>query len=221
MCGHKRLLAMTIAAGLAGGAIPACAQVARLYPVDEAVTQPVFFTFRASFVRVVQARDTASLYGSLASDVLSSFGGDGGVAEFKASWNPADSDSRLWETLATVLALGGSFHDDTLFSAPYTFSRFPPELDAFEHLVVVGSNVSVRAEPHATAPVLAALSFDIVPASRDAPSYDDGGEWAAVTLHDGRTGFVHGDHVRSPIDYRVTFVRRGGVWLLRSLVAGD
>lgn len=193
----------------------------KLFPVDEAVTQPDFFTFRANLLRTVQTRDTVSLYAVLAPNVLNSFGGDGGVAEFKTTWRPAADDTRLWEILTSILALGGSFHGDTMFTAPYTFSRFPSDVDPFEHVVVVGANVRVRAAPAATAPVVTIASFDILPIARDAANDDLRDEWAAVELNDGRTGYVHTDYARSPIGYRATFIHRGGVWLLRSLVAGD
>ena len=50
-----------------------------------------------------------------------------------------------------VLALGGSFNEETTFMAPYTYSKFPDEFDAFEHGVVIGENVKVRKEPNSMA----------------------------------------------------------------------
>ena len=89
----RRSAVVLIAIGVATCATPAVGQVGKLYPVDEAVEQPEFFTFRAHFVQIVQARDTAMLYALLLPNILNSFGGDGGVAEFKAMWRPGDPDS--------------------------------------------------------------------------------------------------------------------------------
>jgi hypothetical protein len=102
----------------------ASAQVARLYPVDEAVQQPDFFSFRARLLLALQARDTAFLYAALAPNILNSFGGDGGVAEFRQKWRPGEPGSEVWRVLTEVLALGGSFHADTLFIAPTRRAAF-------------------------------------------------------------------------------------------------
>src|SRR5690606_33782972 len=187
----RRSAAALLAIGVATCATPAVGQVGKLYPVDGAVEQPEFFTFRAHLLQIVQARDTAMLYALLVPNILNSFGGDGGVAEFKAMWRPGDPDSKVWEILSGIVSLGGTFHNDTIFSAPYTFSRFPAEFDAFDHVVIVGFNVRVRAEPRASAAVIDTVSFDIIPIAREAErgGWDD--NWAAVRLADGRTGFVH------------------------------
>lgn len=205
---------------LAGLTTPGDAQVAKLYPVDEAAAQPEFFTFRASLLRAVQARDTAALLAALAPDMCNSLGGEGGIPEFQAMWRPSDPDSRVWETLVSVLSLGGTFHGDTMFIAPYTFSRFPGGFDAFDHVAVVGADVRVRGAPSDTAPILTRVSFDILPIAREA-GYPGDEEWVPVRLENGRPGYVHATYARSPIGYRAVFVRRGGVWRMRALVAGD
>ena len=198
----------------------AAAQTTKLLPVDEAAEQPGFFTFRASLLRAAESRDTAFLYSAIAPDILNSFGGNGGLAEFKQIWRPAEPDSELWALLTDILALGGSFQGDTLFAAPYTYSAFPEELDSFQYVVIVGANVRVRAQPNLDASVLATLSFAVVRETTRDPSVAREG-WRAVELSSGRTGFVSEKYVRSPLGYRAVFERRAGVWLLRSLVAGD
>jgi hypothetical protein len=223
--GHQdvRVVASVFAilAAAAVCATPAAAQVTRLFPADEAASQPDFFSFRARLIQTVLQRDTAGLYAVLAPNVLNSFGGDGGVPEFRSMWRPGDPDSEIWRTLAEILSLGGTFHGDTLFSAPYTFSRFPAGWDAFDHVVVTGSNVRVRSEPDVNSEVLAILSFDIVPLARDIPPGEGASGWEAIRLVDGRYGFIDSRYVRSPTGYRLGIVRRGGRWLIRSLVAGD
>jgi hypothetical protein len=206
---------------LLAGVEPASAQLGKLYPVDEAADVPDFFSFRSHLIQAVARRDTAALYATLASNILNSFGGDGGVEEFKAKWRPGDADSELWGTLAQILSLGGAFDGDTLFGAPYTFRRFPAGFEPFDHVVVVGSSVRVRAEPSVKAEVLATVSFDILPVARDVPLGPDAIGWEAVRLNNDVHGFIDSRYVRSPVGYRVIFIRRGGRWLIRSLVAGD
>jgi hypothetical protein len=42
-----------------------------------------------------------------------------------------------------------------------------------------------------------------------------------VTLGNGRSGFVRREHVRSVIDYRATFEKVDGKWLMTTFLAGD
>lgn len=86
----------------------------------------------------------------------------------------------MWETLADVLSMGGTFLSDSMFSAPYTHSRFPGAFHAFEHLVVIGANVRVRGAPALDAPVLATLSFDVVPVTTETGYSGAHEEWAPV-----------------------------------------
>jgi hypothetical protein len=202
------------------GPTAAAAQVARVHPVDEAVQRPGFFSFRARLLQAVQGRDTVVLYSVLAPDILNSFGGDGGIAEFKEMWRPGDPDSRIWTELTGILSLGGAFVAEDLFVAPYTSSSFPDGWDSFDYVAVVGADVRVRERPTTSAPVLMTLSFDIVRrAAEPAGSAVDG--WTAVQLADGRTGYVAAAYARSPVDRRAGFVHRDGRWLLRTFVAGD
>ena len=217
------LRAVLAALLLAGFAPPVAAQVARLYPVDEAARNPGFFVFRARLLEAVARRDTTALMASVAQEIRNSFGGNDGALEFRQTWRLDQPDSPVWAQLAAVLALGGSFRDDTTFVAPYVFSRFPQELDGFEHLAVIGSGVRVRAGADSTAAVIGGLSFDVVRRARPqggAVEAERSG-WTAVELAGGRAGYVASRYLRSPIGYRAYFTKRAGRWVMLSLVAGD
>ena len=189
-----------------------------LRPVDEAAPRPDFLAFRARLQATLSRHDVAALRAVVHPGIKNSFGGDDGIAGFEATWRPEDPGSAVWETLARVLALGGSFDPDGRFVAPYVFSRGPEGVDAFEHLAVVGRGVRVRAEPRADAMPLGSLDHVIVRAAAEQPKDE---AWRAVRLPDGRVGFVsHGD-VRSPIDYRAAFERIGGRWRMTLFLAGD
>lgn len=190
-----------------------------LPPVDEAAASPDFFSFRAQLQSAVARRDAAAVMAALHPNVKLSFGGDAGLADFETTWRPSAPDSPLWEALGSVLALGGSFAPDGTFTAPYVFARWPADRDAFEHVAVVGSGVRVRAAPAASAPVVGALSLCIVRLSE--PLSPDPGSWARVELGAGRTGYVDGRYVRSPIDYRARFAKIDGRWQITLFLAGD
>ena len=199
------------------------AQVARLYPVDEAARDPSFLAFRSRLIQALQERDEMFLLGVLAPDIKSSFGGDAGVEDFKSFWELDQPDTAVWKTLLTVLSLGGSFQGDNYFIAPYTNSEFPSSLDAFEHGVILGEHVEARKEPGEDGAILAVLSSDIVRVSDWTPLIDprDQREWIAVELAGGIRAFVLREQLRSPIDYRAFFEKKNDKWLLTIFVAGD
>src|SRR4030095_16666223 len=138
------------------------AQVAKLYPVDDATRDPSFFTFRAGLIRAVQKHDVVFVTSVLDPEIVNSFGGDGGVLEFKSTWKLNRPNSELWDELGTCLALGGKFDKDGSFSAPYVFGAFPDEFDPYEYTAIIGQDVRVRKEPSLNSPVIKMLSFDVV-----------------------------------------------------------
>jgi hypothetical protein len=186
-------------------------------PIDEAVTDPEFFLFRARAQTALAAHDTAEIMRIVDLGILNSFGGDGGREEFRQKWGlQTPEKSHLWATLGSVLALGGRFLEDSMFYAPYLISGTSG--DGFETLVVLGANVPVHAGPASTFGVIDTLSFEEVTKWREKSTIR---EWEPIRTSKGRTGWVLQRNLRSPIDYRAGFVRRQGRWWLRTLVAGD
>jgi hypothetical protein len=211
---------LLLAVGLLGPGV-ALAQRGPVLPVDEAVRDPEFFVFRARLQAALARQDTSELMNIIAPEILNSFGGDGGREEFRQEWGLAQPDSsQLWSALGLVLALGGRLHGDTAFHAPYTFEGTPG--DGFEALAALGRNVLVRAKPDSTSTVIDTRSFEAVTRWRGGHSGSAAASgWEPVRTSKGKTGWVLGRYLRSPIDYRAGFVRRGGKWWLRAFVAGD
>lgn len=200
------------------------AQTGKLLPVDEAVRDPELFAFRARLQAAVARHDAAALLEMVDPKIKNTFGGDDGIEAFQRLWKLEERDSRLWEELGLVLALGGSFQNADNFVAPYVFSRWPESVDSFENVAVLGRNVRVRAEPRAGSPVLTALSFDLVQVSvpgREKMTPEQARDWTAVKLRDGRTGYVSSRYVRSPVAHRAFLTRTNGSWKLTFFVAGD
>lgn len=205
----------------------ASAQAGKLYPVDEASQDPSFKAFRARLLKAVEKRDAKHLRSILHPRIKNSFGAGGGVRDFTTQWKPERSDSNVWKILSSVLSLGGTFtaQDGTKeFCAPYVFTKFPEQLDAFRYRVVIGTGVSVRAQPTESAPVIAVLSHDIVEASDisdDTNENERRGDWVKVVLANNKEGYISGNLVRSPVDYRACFKKVGHTWLMTILLAGD
>jgi len=198
------------------------AQVRKLYPVDEAAKNPSFFVFRARLFKAIQQKDTAFLVGILSPKIISSFGGTGGIAEFKEMWKLNTPGSKVWSELSDCLALGGKFDNDGSFTAPYVFG-FPENIDPYENAAVINDNVNVRSQPRTDSPVLKTLSFDIVKVIKwdRVQTKADRRAWLTIQLDDGKQGFISDEFVRSAIDYRATFEKTNGKWLMTSFVAGD
>jgi hypothetical protein len=203
-------------------ALPIEGQVGKAYPVDDALADPELFAFRARLLGTIVARDTAELYRLLDPAITNSFGGDGGIAEFKEMWRPHEDTSHVWAHLVRALSFGGRRGTDSVFVAPYTFDAIPSTLggDTHEYAVVAGVNVLVRREPSAAAPAIAALSFDIVVLDTARASWLLDG-WAGVVLSSGRIGYVASRFVHYPLDYRICLKKSAGRWVISCFVAGD
>lgn len=213
-------------------AAPAASQIPsqahKLMPGDDAAKDPSFFTFRSQLMQALLREDTTYLYSILAEDIKNSIGGADGIAGFKRTWglDRADSASQslIWEMLTRVLSLGGRLRGD-VFQAPYISALWPEAIDPFEFVAILGDKVSVRATPDADAPLVEALSFDIVGFKEweglGPKANVTANSWAQIELGDGRTGWVHGRFAYGPTGWRAYFVKRSGRWVLTQFAAGD
>ena len=200
---------------LAADVAPLAAQ-RTLAPVDQATRSASFQRFRRQLTAAVERKDADFVHSILAPDVVNRSGGTGGVAEFREMWDADHPASALWTTLGEVLRLGGAFRGDSVFEAPYVYTQWPAGLDRFRYGTIVGTGVRVRGEPYLGAPIIGALSHDIVATTGERGSNG----FRAIQLADGSRGYVSTLYFRRPIDYHATFVRRNGSWLLKALVAG-
>ena len=210
-------LVLAVAVQARGGtpANPCGAQPMRLLPVDQAATQPDFFTFRARLQAAIARRDEAAVIAAADPGIRTSFGGDEGIASLRAKLR--DPQDAVWADLAAALALGGTFQSPDSFVAPYVFAAWPERFDSFECGAVIGERVRVRASADPGSAVLATVSYEIVqvlPDQRDAAA-------AHVRLRSGVTGFIATPFVRSPVDRRAIFQKTAGQWRLRAFVSGD
>jgi hypothetical protein len=181
---------------------------------------PDFFAFRARLQTIVAKHDTAALLEIVDPEIRASFGSDHGITAFKELWNLDDPGSQLWKELGTVLAMGGAFSGPDLFTAPYTFSNWPNDLDAFEFVAVVGSNVRVRTESRADAPVLATVDYAILQVDDQAGFDAKDQEWTGIKF-EGKKAYISSRFLRSPIDYRARFAKSNGQWRMIFFLAGD
>jgi hypothetical protein len=170
------------------------------------------------------------------------FGGGGGVAEFKKQWDNLDPTGRFWREFLKVISNGGTFskepnETDGTFWAPYVFDTFPSELDSFEYAAILGKDIELRAKPSEKADVVAKLAYNIVKIDRDELDVPDEGLspaemaytgkqpepffWVRVVTLGGKTGYVNEDYVHGPVDYRASFEKKRGRWVMTAFINGD
>jgi hypothetical protein len=186
-------------------------------PVDQSGFHPEYVAARNELLRIAEMRDTAALLRTIAPDIKTSFGGDGGLQGFRDHWQLSSPDTEIWAVLTDILIHGGRFSGDDSFTAPWTFTGLPDSLDAFSYLIIRADAVPVYEKPDSTSAVVGMASFDIVKAG---PS-SEGTDFRSIVLTDGSNGYVAKSKIRSPLDYRAIFERRNNRFVLVALVAGD
>ncbi|HBR55966.1 MAG TPA: hypothetical protein DEA22_00595 [Blastocatellia bacterium] len=208
--------------------IPALAQERYLMPKDEAARDKSFAPFRSKLIDAVKRRDAKFILSILDADIKNSFGGNDGIEEFKEYWQIESANSKFWGEFLPVIGNGGHFQAEgegglPIFTAPYSFTGFPDDLDAFEHSVIFGSRVNLRKAPNLTSPIVGKLSYNIVRVTNTIPLSDDAEspDWYEIETLGRLRGFVKAEYVRSPIDYRAGFQKKSGVWKMIFFIAGD
>jgi hypothetical protein len=197
----------------------------KLMPADETSQDTSFARFRNALLTAVQKRDTTFLYSVLVTEIKNSFGGDDSISGFRRMWRPDSADSRVWSTIERILQLGSTKEGDSMFEAPYVYSKWPRDVDAFENIAITSQRAVVRALPNDTAQALGTLSYDVVPAREWVGLNETGAQmpdaWAHIRLPNGKLGWVKGADAYSPVGYRAFFEKRNGAWKIVILVAGD
>ena len=214
-------LALILAFGAGALAGPA----AQLPPRDDAGDDASFKEFLGAFRGSVHYRNKDEVLAAVAPDIKFSFGEDGGREAFARNFALDDAASKFWDDMTDLLELG-AVRDEAGqgFWLPYVYGAWPEEFDAFEYMAVVRKDAVLREAPRPDAKAVRTLNYDIV--QQDFAVEERTGEssepvWVAVILADGIKGFLLRRDVRSPIDYRAHFVKRGGAWQMDVLVAGD
>lgn len=188
-----------------------------LKPVDEGAQQTSFLKFRNQLLKTIERKDAKGLLAIVNKDIKVSFGVENGIAGFKELWKlDKPATSQVWKELSTVLKMGGSFSNKNTFVAPYVFSNWPGDVDAFDYAAVIAKNVNIRAKPALNAAVLKTVSYEILPIK-----FSDNLHWVTVGLANGNQGYIASQYIRSSVDYRAFFEKINGRWQMTVFIAGD
>ncbi len=204
------------------------AQERYVQPVDEAKKDASFLAFRTKLLAAAKTRDAKYVLSIVDQNIMNSFGGDGGIKEFRETWKINSPNSKFWSELLKVMTNGGTFSEEDgskMFSAPYTFDGFPEDLDVFDYSSIFGNNVNLRVKPDLSSKTVTQLSYNIVKVDYQNSVKKSGSEdeysWLKIETLGGKKGFVKSEFVRSPIDYRAGFVKKNGRWKMTFFIAGD
>lgn len=188
----------------------------RLPPVDESATDPSFLAFKVRLLAALERKDLPALLRVVDPKIRTSFGEGDGIPTFRRHWKlDRPAQSKVWNELAAVLRLGVT-RDETEFIAPYVFTKFPQTLDAYSHAAVIRPAAVLRKTPNASAPKVATLDYHLVTLLGQPVK-----GWRQVRTAEGATGWLPERDLRSPLDYRAFFEKRGGAWKLTAFVSGD
>lgn len=188
-----------------------------LKPVDTAAKDPSFLAFRTQLLKTIERKDAKALLAIVNKDIKVSFGMEHGLADFKKMWGlNKPATSKVWAELSKVLKMGGSFSNKSTFIAPYVFSEWPGDKDAFDYWVVIAKDVNIRAKPSTSATVLKKVSYEILPVE-----FSDNEKWVTVKLGNGKKGYIASQYIRSSVDYRAFFEKINGHWQMTVFIAGD
>lgn len=183
-------------------------------PVDDAPQDAALVAYRTQLLDAVRRRDADAVVALVDPKIRTSFGDGGGANEFRKTL----AKEGVLEDLELVLSRGGTFQgegESRSFWAPYVYSAWPDQHDAFQSLAVIEDNVPLREGKDASSPVVATLAYDIV------TLVISEGALRQVKTADGKVGWVDAKHVRSPVGYRAGFNKVQGQWRMNAFVAGD
>ncbi len=209
----------TLSALLLLGLMLANAAPVRLYPVDDASRDSSFRSYVKKLRSAVDKRNVPALRKLVDSDVYAGpEDKDKGWQKFSDRWRLEDGgDSPVWSALGDLLALGFVQEHPQLFLSPYVVWRFPRNLSASGHLVVIRDKVALRESPSSRASSVGTVSFEVVQQAGGTIDTDQVTQWIAVRTLDGQTGYVETKDVRSPLMPRAQFALQGGKWTMVAL----
>lgn len=106
----------------------------KLPPPKMEINNPILDEFVTELKNAVKNKDKEYIINILDPDILTSFGGNGGIEEFKNSWD-LSSDGDFWKLMDKLLKLGGGkLQSDDFYVIPYVFSDWPEDDKNMTHL---------------------------------------------------------------------------------------
>lgn len=202
--------------------------------VDEGGSSAEFTQFRNALRQAVQDRDADFIRAIAAPDIRLTFGLPMTIDELDID-NP---NALFWKNMEKAIATGcaseifGVEPEKQTWICPHVFlaPETVPTIDPYSHIVIVGNDINVRAEPDSSSPVVGTVSNEVVRYDVDSTS-DLSAEqqqavstlngWQSIITSTGQRGFVSSRYAYSPIGYRAFFTKENDTWQMTVFIAGD
>ena len=199
----------------------------KLLPPEIEINDTVLNVFITQLKTAVNSKDKDFIISVLSPDILNSFGGNGGIEEFKTYWNWSTDDSPFWSIMKKLIELGGEkYKGDGFYTIPYVFTNWPNDekYSSYEHAIITGIEIDVHDKPDSKiSKVIGQFSYDIVGVDyeKSYPSFDNALWYYTESLDKKIRGYVYKEYVWSPVGYRATFELIDKEWKMTILVTGD
>ncbi|MBI1990216.1 MAG: hypothetical protein HYS65_10900 [Betaproteobacteria bacterium] len=109
------------------------------------------------------------------------------------------------------------------FCAPYVRFKWPDNAPADASGAIIVADALMKAKPSAAAETLHTLSHDLVKVLNWEVADDDREnkqQWVRIQTRAG-TGFVPEEQIRSPLEHRACFAKKGASWRMTGLEVGE
>jgi hypothetical protein len=198
----------------------------KLLPVDEAVKDASWMSFRKRLLDALGKRDRKFLLSIVDRNIRNSLDTPRGIAAFRKQWNLDSDDSGIWRELPSALFLGAAWlkpeKGPRQLCAPYVAAKWPEDVDPFDHGAITAKEALVKAAPSSESATVATLSYDLVPVTDwevADQAKESGQKWVKIRFQD-KDGYVPEEQIRSPIEHRACFVKTENGWRLVAFVIG-
>jgi len=197
-----------------------------LFPIHDELKFKEFLKTYNEIIRISKKKDSKSIIKYISENHESQY--EYGKKNFNKCWdldkNP--SKSFLWKLLYETLSKGCRKDNDS-FVCPYYYNKLPADgSDSHESGLIFGENVNIRQFPSSKSKVISSYSYCYVDIDRSKKAVEEkiGNEtysWVAVSLADGKKGYVYGKYIASGLDCRVIFEKENGKWKISYIACGD
>jgi len=189
------------------------------------INDPSLIQFLDRLEDAMKTRDKEYIISILSPNIVNSFGGNNGIAEFKSYWDWSSNSSSFWRIMQRIIEMGGgTYKQNGRYILPYVFPDWGDKYDSYEYAAITGTYVNVRDHPSLNqSKVLGQFNYDIVKVDyeKSHPSMENP-EWFFVEAPSGKLkGYVFWKYVWSPIGYRAIFDKINGEWKLAIFLVGD
>lgn len=195
---------------------------------DQALPGSDFAQFRHRLRQAIQRRDVDFVLGVMAPNIKLTFG-----RPFPAKMLRLDDPKALaWQQLERTINTGCAVLDAKTWACPHVFLAADKvrQLDPYEQVFIVGSDVNVRRQPSLASEVITTMTHQVVKFDQDGmrqlePSQRQALQtwagWMPISFGDGQRGFVSSRYAYSPLGYRALFRKVNGQWQMQTFIAGD